>query len=100
MSAEPEVVFNTATDPARVAGWLPAPLHHRPAATAPGLFATWRDDDGVWRADLVVEDPPSGGAIAVLEMAADGLDEGGLAVVVERALIELDREVADNFTAG
>jgi len=100
LSAEPEVVFNTATDPARVAAWLPEPLHHRPVATAPGLFATWRDDDGGWRADLVVEDIPSGGALAVLEMAADGLSEERLAAVVEHALNELDREVEDNFNGG
>ncbi|MDG4823707.1 hypothetical protein O7635_17770 [Asanoa sp. WMMD1127] len=100
MSAEPEVVFNTATDPARVSGWLPAPLHRPPAATEPGHSASWRDDAGVWRADLLVEDTPVGGAVAVLEMTADGLDEGGLTAVVEQALFELDREVADNLTAG
>jgi hypothetical protein len=99
LSAEPEVVFNTATDPARVAAWLPEPLHHRPVATAPGLFASWRDDDG-WRADLVIEDIPSGGALAVLEMTADGLDERALTAVVEHALTELDREVEDNFNGG
>jgi hypothetical protein len=100
MSAEPEVVFSTATDPTRVAGWLPAPLHRPPAATEPGISATWRDEAGVWRADLVVEDTPVGGAIATLEMTADGLDEGGLAAVAEEALFQLDREVADNLTAG
>ncbi|GIF66990.1 hypothetical protein Ais01nite_50250 [Asanoa ishikariensis] len=99
ISSEPEVVFNVATDPARV-GWLPEPLHHRPAATAPGLFATWRDDAGGWRADLVVEDIPSGGALAVLEMSADGLDDAALTAVVEHALTELDGEVEENFTGG
>jgi hypothetical protein len=100
MSAEPEVVYNTATDPTRVSGWLPPPLHRPPASTSPGLAASWRGDDGVWQADLLVEDTPTGGAVAVLEMSANGLDDAGLAAVVERALVELDREVADNFTAG
>lgn len=98
MSAEPEVVYNTATDPARSAGWLPEPLHRVRAVTAPGLAANWRDD--VWQAALVVEDEPTGGAVAVLEISADGVGDGPLGEVAERALFELDREVADNFTAG
>ncbi|MEV4532326.1 hypothetical protein AB0J82_00670 [Asanoa sp. NPDC049518] len=97
MSAEPEVVFNVATDPARV-GWLPEPLHHRPVATAPGLVAAWRADG--WQADLVVRDIPSGGALAVLEMSADGLDETALAAVVEHALTELDDDVEESFSGG
>ncbi|SNT64871.1 hypothetical protein SAMN05421812_118127 [Asanoa hainanensis] len=97
MSAEPEVVFNVATDPARV-GWLPEPLHHRPVATAPGLVAAWLGD--AWRADLVVQDIPAGGALAVLEMSADGLDDDALAAVVEHALTELDGEVEESFTGG
>ncbi|MEV4622854.1 hypothetical protein AB0J74_29600 [Asanoa sp. NPDC049573] len=99
MSAEPEVVFNTATDPARV-GWLPAPLHRRPATTEPDLFATWRDEAGAWWADLRVDDVPTGGALAVLEMAADGLDDRGLAPVVEQSLFDLDREVDDSVSPG
>ncbi|WP_239091061.1 hypothetical protein [Asanoa iriomotensis] len=98
MSAEPEVVYNTATDPARSPGWLPERLHRVRAAMAPGLAATWRD--GVWLASLVVEDEPAGGAVAVLEVSAAGVGDSQLGAVAERALFELDREVADNLTPG
>ncbi|GIF75788.1 hypothetical protein [Asanoa siamensis] len=100
MSAEPEVVYNTATDPARASAWLPEALHRTAPRMAPGLSASWHQVGGVWQADLVVQDEPAGGAVAVLTLAADGLEEPALAEIAERALTDLDREAEEAFTGG
>ncbi|MEH0936086.1 hypothetical protein [Micromonospora psammae] len=100
MSAPPEVVFSTATDPARVSAWLPAPLRHdgdKPAeADAEQLRARWDSGSGDgWSAELWVEPADSGGSLARLELTGDAAD--GLA---DESLANLAREVADNLTAG
>jgi hypothetical protein len=104
MSAPPEVVFNTATDPNRASAWLPEPLRGdgSPAAEINGedLRARWGDgSDTDWSAELRVEPADSGGARIQLDLAggSGGPDPDQLA---DEALSNLAREVADNLQAG
>ncbi|TDC64561.1 hypothetical protein E1258_07955 [Micromonospora sp. KC207] len=103
MSAPPEVVFNTATDPDRVAAWLPEPLRadgdNRPEVDAGDLRARWHSDSAPgWSAEIRVESADAGGARVLLDLAgAAGGANPGLA---DEALANLAREVADNLTAG
>lgn len=96
MPAPPEVVFSTATDPARAA-WLPDELRDTSAdrdahGDAGELSARWRD-----RAWLRVWPEPTGGARVELELRDDG---DHAADAAERALADLERAVTDNLTAG
>lgn len=105
ISAPPEVVFNTAIDPARVAAWLPAPLWDAgvrwSAEPRPDLCATWEADgqDG-WSASLQVREVDAGGAVVRLELDADTPPPARLAEIADKSLVSLAREVADNLTAG
>nr|MDT0658451.1 hypothetical protein [Micromonospora sp. DSM 115978] len=116
MSAPPEVVYNTATDPDRVEAWLPAALR-RAGASAPdldpsGLRASWTaDGPGSWSVRLAVRPLGAGGATARLELVtpdpvadpdddADADDARRLAEIVDRSLADLADEVAENLTAG
>ncbi|MFF5175061.1 hypothetical protein ACFY3U_20820 [Micromonospora sp. NPDC000089] len=96
MSAPPEVVFSTATDPDRVSAWLPDALRRdgdRPAEVdGDGMRARWRSDGG--SAELRVEAEDTGGSRVHLELP-DG--DPGLA---DESLANLSREVAENLTAG
>ncbi|MCO1599109.1 hypothetical protein M8C17_28535 [Micromonospora sp. RHAY321] len=103
MSAPPEVVFNTATDPARASAWLPEPLRGdgSPAAEISGeeLRARWGDGhDADWSAEIRVEPADSGGARIQLDLAG-GSDEDP-DQLADEALSNLAREVADNLQAG
>ncbi|RLK13381.1 hypothetical protein DER29_4402 [Micromonospora sp. M71_S20] len=99
MSAPPEVVFNTATDPARASAWLPEPLRAdgSPAdeVSAEELRARW-SAAGEWSAEIRVEPAQAGGARTRLDLTG-GPDAGRLA---DEALDSLAREVADNLQAG
>ncbi|MGS2616949.1 hypothetical protein ACVCAH_20860 [Micromonospora sp. LZ34] len=99
VSAPPEVVFSTATDPARAAAWLPEPLRAdgTPAehASAEELSARWRAP-GDWSAELRVDPADAGGARVHLDLTG-GADADRLA---GEALDSLAREVADNLQAG
>ncbi|MEH1101818.1 hypothetical protein [Micromonospora sp. CPCC 205561] len=99
MSAPPEVVFSTATDPARASAWLPEPLRvdGSPAeeVSAEELRARWSAADD-WSAEIRVEPAQAGGARARLDLTG-GPDAVGLA---DQALDSLAREVADNLQAG
>ncbi|MEH1030859.1 hypothetical protein V6W11_24230 [Micromonospora profundi] len=101
MSAPPEVVFNTATDPSRASAWLPEPLRGdgSPAAEIDGeeLRARWDDTD--WSAELRVQPADSGGARIELDLT-DGAGGSGPAQLADEALANLVREVADNLQAG
>lgn len=103
MSAPPEVVFSTATDPDRAAAWLPEPLRRdggsRPDVSAERLLARWRSDSAPgWWAEIQVEPADAGGARVRLDLVgASGQPEPGLA---DETLASLAREVADNLTAG
>jgi uncharacterized protein YndB with AHSA1/START domain len=104
MSAPPEVVFNTATDPDRVSAWLPAPLRRdgapRPEVTAADLRARWRTAGTPnWSARLQVSAVDAGGATVRLELEADPPDQR-LPEIADESLASLAREVADNLTAG
>ncbi|GAB3944192.1 hypothetical protein [Micromonospora vulcania] len=104
MSAPPEVVFSTATDPNRASAWLPEPLRvdGSPAAeiSAEELWARWGDgDDADWSAEIRVEPVDSGGARIQLDLA-DGSDGPAPDQLADEALANLVREVADNLQAG
>lgn len=129
MSAPPEVVFNTAIDPARLSGWLPEPLRQGtlrqgsqarptadparptapvrptadpapPAAERPALRASWQTGGRAgWSAQLRVEPTPAGGATAHFDLAADEPDQN-LTELAQSCLAGLARQVADNLTAG
>lgn len=97
MSAPPEVVFNTATDPHRAAAWLPEPLrsaatHRLEGVDAGRMRARWICDG--WSADIDVEPADAGGARVRLDLA--GPDHA----TADEILANLAREVADNLTAG
>ncbi|MEH1167507.1 hypothetical protein V6V47_19190 [Micromonospora sp. CPCC 205539] len=104
MSAPPEVVFNTATDPNRASAWLPEPLRAdgSPAAEISDaeLWARWGDVDAAeWSAEIRVEPADAGGARVQLDLAdpSGGPEPDALA---DEALANLVREVADNLQAG
>ncbi|MFG3640645.1 hypothetical protein ACGF3C_10300 [Micromonospora sp. NPDC047762] len=104
MSAPPEVVFSTATDPDRASAWLPEPLRGdgSPAAEINGeeLRARWGDGDADdWSAEIRVEPADSGGARIQLDLA-DGSGGSGPDQLADEALTNLAREVADNLQAG
>ncbi|MDG4805837.1 hypothetical protein O7634_03595 [Micromonospora sp. WMMD1120] len=102
MSAPPEVVFNTATDPDRASAWLPEPLRGdgSPAAEINGeeLRARW-SGDADWSAEIRVDPADSGGARIQLDLA-EGSGDGDPDQLADEALVNLDREVADNLQAG
>ena len=97
MSAPPEVVFNTATDPDRSAAWLPEELRGAGACRvevldADDMRARWSSAD--WSAEIDVEPADAGGARVRLDLA--GPDHS----LADEILANLDREVGDNLTAG
>ncbi|WBB54758.1 hypothetical protein [Verrucosispora sp. WMMD573] len=100
VSAPPEVVFNTATDPDRISSWLPEPLlANEPAreGDAGQLLARWTARSADWSAELRVEPVDAGGSRLRLELGGGGEDVSRLA---DEALDSLAREVADNLQAG
>ncbi|MDW5323542.1 hypothetical protein [Plantactinospora sp. KLBMP9567] len=104
ISAPPEVVFSTATDPDRVSAWLPAPLRQDgvPGAelTAADLRARWRSAGPPdWSAQLQVSPVDAGGATVRLELEADP-PERRLHEIADESLTSLAREVDDNLTPG
>ena len=102
MSAPPEVVFNTATDPDRAAAWLPEPLRRdgdrRPEViNAEELRARWCSESAPdWSAEIQVEPADAGGRPGPARPGRRP-DADGLA---DETLANLAREVADNLTAG
>jgi hypothetical protein len=109
ISAPPEVVFSTATDPDRLARWLPEPLRarageHRLSVLADRMRVEWRPaaDDG-WSGFLQVEQLPAGGSLVEVTTESTGSAGGAdddVIKLLDGALTELDREVVDNLTAG
>ncbi|MEU1812227.1 hypothetical protein O7622_27630 [Micromonospora sp. WMMD1076] len=97
MSAPPEVVFNTATDPDRSAAWLPERLRSSgtcrvEVVDADDMRARWSAAD--WSAEIDVEPAGAGGARVRLDLAGPDHD------LADEILANLDREVAENLTAG
>ncbi|WP_203857546.1 hypothetical protein [Plantactinospora mayteni] len=104
ISAPPEVVFNTATDPDRVSAWLPAPLRRTgmpgPELAAAELRARWRSAGSPdWSARLQVSPVDAGGATVRLELEADPA-ERRLPEIADESLASLAREVDDNLAPG
>jgi uncharacterized protein YndB with AHSA1/START domain len=103
MPAPPEVVFNTATDPVRLAAWLPRPLRlngNLPAVETAALNARWSTGSAErWSAALQVQPGAAGGSIVRLELAA-AVPDDRLVEIADRSLADLARHVADNFTPG
>lgn len=123
-SAPPEAVFNVATDPDRMARWLPRQL--RVAGTGreclrvawdPGdeheyrlvvlperMRVEWRPrGPHGWSGFLQVADSPAGGATAEVCVEPTGEVRDAPDQVPDllgAAMMNLRREVADNFTAG
>ncbi|MFG2064205.1 SRPBCC family protein [Micromonospora sp. NPDC048871] len=97
ISAPPEVVFNTATDPDRSAAWLPEPLRSAVRdGDSDGLRARWRSRDTDWTAELKVTPQDTGGTRAGLDLSGAGQPDR----LADEALANLAREVADNLQAG
>ena len=104
ISAPPEVVFNTATDPNRLSAWLPAPLRQDGVPGAEVATAQWRArwrtaGSPNWSARLQVSAIDAGGATVRLELEADPPDRR-LAEIADESLASLAREVADNLSAS
>jgi uncharacterized protein YndB with AHSA1/START domain len=123
-SAPPEVVFNTVTDPHRVGRWLPEAVRAEAAADGryrvswpPGTAATdyrlavqpdrlrveWRPEHDGWAGALQVLPVPAGGASVQLRMDLAGTEAETIDPVrrlLDDALANLGREVADNLTPG
>ncbi|GAA2700385.1 hypothetical protein ACFY2R_25980 [Micromonospora olivasterospora] len=102
MSAPPEVVFNTATDPDRAAAWLPEALRtdggSRPDVSTGQMRARWASESSPgWSAEIQVEPVDAGGARVTLDLAGGSVQDAGLA---DETLANLAREVDDNLTAG
>jgi uncharacterized protein YndB with AHSA1/START domain len=123
-SAPPEVVFNTVTDPHRVVRWLPDAMHaefvghgrfriawptgaagtaYRLKVQPARLRVEWRAEEGGWAGALQVLPVAAGGASVRLRMDLDGHEGEAVEPVralVDEALTNLRREVADNLTPG
>jgi uncharacterized protein YndB with AHSA1/START domain len=103
VSAPPEVVFSTATDPTRLAAWLPPALRdgrREPQHDGDTLAVRWRTDGRpTFSARLRVDPAPTGGTRMRLELDADPPDDR-LTEIADESLASLAREVADNLTAG
>ncbi len=89
MSAPPEVVFSTATDPDRRSAWLPGGLGVEPADPEALEARLTGDADGT----LSVRPGDAGGSSVELSV-------GGRAPEPDDLLRALEREVSDNFNAG
>lgn len=104
MSAPPEVVFSTATDPDRATAWLPSSLRPdgQPRADRVDgeLRARWTSTAAPgWSAELSVDPQDAGGSHVRLALEADQ-EQQDLAGLADESLANLAREVAENLTAG
>ncbi|MGK5742412.1 hypothetical protein [Micromonospora sp. URMC 103] len=104
MSAPPEVVFNTATDPDRASAWLPAPLRSDGAPTpeirGEELCARWRaPSPAELTAEIRVDPENAGGARIRFDLAGETGSQDADRLAAE-ALDSLAREVADNLQAS
>ena len=93
ISAPPEVVFSTATDPERRAAWLPSELEMGPGEQQGEAFEVRLSAGAADAGVLRVQPGDSGGSSVDISVP-----DGGAAP--EQILDDLDREVSDNFNAG
>jgi len=94
MSAPPEVVFSTATDPDRQGAWLPSGFDLGPASAGSAEFEVELRSDESATGSLAIQPGDSGGSTVDLTVP-DGEGAGP-----EEILRSLDRAVSDNFNAG
>jgi hypothetical protein len=93
ISAPPEVVFSTATDPDRRGAWLPAGLELGPVEQGADTLQVRLVADSADAGVLRVQQGASGGSSVDLSVPDTG-------DAPEDILQDLDREVSDNFNAG
>lgn len=93
ISAPPEVVFSTATDPERRGAWLPGELQMGPVEQQEDAFEVRLTAGSAQAGLLRVQPGASGGSSVDLSVPEDG-------AAPEDILVNLDREVTDNFNAG
>ncbi|WBB66792.1 hypothetical protein [Micromonospora sp. WMMD812] len=103
MSAPPEVVFNTATDPDRASAWLPEALRTDGAPTpeiaGDELRARWSAPAPArLSAEILVDPEDAGGAVIRFDLLGDTAANADR--LAAEALDNLAREVADNLQAG
>lgn len=110
MSAPPEVVFSTATDPDRRSAWLPHGIEVVPA----GFAGDVPDGDGTVGDEVLqgrlIADNSAVGTLRVAQEASGGCSVGlsvrgdepasGVLGDLAEILHNLDREVGDNLNAG
>ena len=94
ISAPPEVVFSTATDPDRRDGWLPRELRLGPVQNGPDAFQVELSAGSSQAGVLQVRPGDAGGALVELSVSADDGAEP------EEILGNLERMVTDNLNAG
>lgn len=121
LTAPPEVVFNSLTDPDRVNRWLPLGVRAErfdghglrlvtaDASTAfdidtdvDNMHVSWQSpDDQRLHARARVDDGPAGGSqVYMLVSIPDGTDEKRVHSVLAETMHHLQRDVSDNFNAG
>jgi hypothetical protein len=96
MSAPPEVVFNTATDPDRRHTWLPADVRVEPAEVGEETFEARLTSQGDGPAGMLRVDPGAAGGSSVRLR----VDDGPASASAQEMLDSLEREVSDNFNSG
>jgi hypothetical protein len=94
MSAPPEVVFSTATDPDRRSAWLPEGFDLGPTSTGTSAFEVQLTAGTSVTGSLAIQQGDSGGSTVDLTVP----DDGGAGP--DEILGSLDRAVSDNFNAG
>ena len=94
ISAPPEVVFNTATDPDRRSAWLPDGFDLGPTSTSTSAFEVELRSGDSSTGSLAIQPGDSGGSSVDLTVP----DDGGAGP--DEILGSLDRAVSDNFNAG
>ncbi|HEX8629649.1 MAG TPA: hypothetical protein VF755_15895 [Catenuloplanes sp.] len=100
MSAPPEVVVNTATDPDRQTAWLPGPWRTATEQAGEDDFTVRLTgaDDGAGSGVLQVRAGASGGSSVELRLDDDAA--GAELGPPQQILDNLEREVVDNFNYG
>ena len=93
ISAPPEVVVDTATDPARRDAWLPPGLDLGAVQRRPDALAVHLVSGSADAGLLSVQEGAAGGSVVRLSLP----DAGD---APEDVLNDLDRQVSDNFNAG
>ncbi|WP_107657186.1 hypothetical protein [Nocardia suismassiliense] len=109
MAADPDIVLNTAADPARAAAWLPitrsaedAAEHYEIRLSADEHLVRWRPHGAdTWSGWLRVTESGAGASEAELGVHDSGeLDADALRAALDRSLHGLAGEVEQNFNVS